>query len=298
MTSDPPEPTPAPAPSAEYLAWRAAPKAPAPRPRSWIVAVVVVWAAVLVGGILWAVDHGEPTARDQTTVQDALPVVDRAAGTIVAAVNTDGQAVAAISGLSKAADCTISVLRDGTRYQRVVSVFVAPGTEEALLGRLAERLPSDWHATVRTGAAPRLTADAGLYVGVTATVGAPGTVRFVIDTGDCRPGDLIVADMLVNPTPAQQAAIDQAMSFMGTTTRETHVYRSGCPGGGVVSTAEAEGEPGTKPGPLSLRFAVSSAHQLVSSPDLVGYRIDDVAISARAIDDTVVVTATTPCPTR
>src|SRR5262245_12522739 len=118
-----------------------------PKPaRPWIVAVVVAWTALLAGGIVWAVRRGEPTAREQTTVAQARPVVDRAAAQLATAAGSDGLAVVAISGFERAGTCSVTVVRSGVRYHRVVTAVVQPGTELELLRRVAARLPASYRA--------------------------------------------------------------------------------------------------------------------------------------------------------
>src|ERR1700738_2530414 len=109
------------------------------RPRTWLAVAVLVWLVVLVGGIGWAVSRGGPTAREQTTVADALPVVDRAVAQIVDAAAGGRHAVAAVSGCKRVGGCRVTVLRPGERYQRTVTVVVTPGTEKALIDRVGAR---------------------------------------------------------------------------------------------------------------------------------------------------------------
>ena len=99
------------------------------RPRAWVVTVVVVWVVALAATGGWALAKGAPTAREQTTVTDALPVVDRAVALIAGAAGVDGQAVAAISGFDRVGDCSITLVRPGERYQRTVTVVVTPVRE-------------------------------------------------------------------------------------------------------------------------------------------------------------------------
>ncbi len=288
---------------AAYQAWLAEQRRaakPRAKPRPWIVAAVLVWVVILGAAATWAILDREPTARDQTTVTDAIPVLDRAASTIVAAVEADGQSVAAISGLTRVADCSISVVRAGERYQRVVTVVVAPGTEEALLTRLAAGLPGEWDAVVRTGTAPRLSADAGFFVAVNATVAGPGAVRFVVDSGDCRAGGPVTTDAGLTPTADQRALVASPLGLLGSNAQPMaverwHVYRAACPSGQELVTIEAEGPARAAPESLEIPFAVLSSDPVVRSPDLVAYRVDGVGVTARTIDDRVVVTATVPC---
>src|SRR5215831_17717295 len=69
-----------------------------PRPRRWLVIAASAWAVVLVAGVGWAVVHGRPTDREQTTVAAAQPYADEAAARIAQAAEADAQAVAVVSG--------------------------------------------------------------------------------------------------------------------------------------------------------------------------------------------------------
>src|SRR5262245_13500758 len=100
-----------------------------------------MWSVLLGGFGLWGVLHSQATDREQTTVAQALPTVDRAAATVASASTVDGQAVVAVSDLTSVGPCKVTAFRSGARYQRVVTVLVQPGTEEALIRRVAARLP-------------------------------------------------------------------------------------------------------------------------------------------------------------
>src|SRR5262249_27387658 len=150
------------------------------------------------------------TDREETTVAQARPVVDVAAARVALAATQDGQSVVAISDFVRVGDCAISVFRPGERYKREITAVVTPGTGTAPLRRVAPRLPASYHALVRAGAAPRLSADAGFWVFLTATVVSPGEVRFVADTGSCRArGDLTSADTTGAASPALSAAFQR-----------------------------------------------------------------------------------------
>jgi hypothetical protein len=270
------------------------------RPRRWIVVIVVVWCVLLAAGVGWAIATGGPTAREQSTVADALPVVDRATVELVRAISDDGQAVAAISGLTKTADCSVTVFRSGERRTRRITAFVAPGTELALLRRVGDRLPAAYRPIIRTGVAPRLNADAGLYVLINATVQSPGVVGFVVDTGDCRvpgqiPASANVDAASVDAFPTQRAQADRALARLRVRAASFQVAQSACPDGGLITTVELVGAKGATLGPLDVALSATSGHIAVSTPDLFAYRVDKVGVSARVVDDAVIVTATTPC---
>jgi hypothetical protein len=263
-----------------------------PRPRRWLVLVAAVWALILIAGIGWSVVHGRPTDREQTTVAAAEPYANDAAARIATAAQADGQAVAVVSGFDKVGDCRVNLVRSGQRYQRVVTVLVAPGTESALLGRVAARLPANYQATVTNSAVPTLVGDAGLYVRIVASRINPGVVRFVVDTGSCRvPGTLT--------TPSQpagdRAAVTPVFERLGLVPVQWQAFEVPCAGTpGRLSTVEAFGP--EKQVPLRISSTLDGLGTPVASGDgLYAYRSGSAAVGVQVDSDRVVVSATEGC---
>lgn len=271
------------------------------RPRRWVVVVAVTWGIILAAGIGWAWATGGPTAREQTTVAQARPVVDQAVARVVEAATADGLAVAAISGFDRVGGCSVTVVRAGERYQRVVTVVVAPGTEQALLSRVAARLPAAYGAKAPPVVEPYLVADAGFWVSLTGSVAGPGQVRIVADTGSCRPpGDLAeAADAGAAPTPgdAAEAALRPVLARLEVAAPVWHTHAAGCPDGGHVSTAETSGISANWDLDEALRGLGSET--VVSTSDLYAIDADGVGIAVRVDNDGhLVATATTGCGRR
>jgi hypothetical protein len=279
----------------------------------WIAIFTIVWGLVLLGGIVWSAFRGEATVREQTTVAQALPVVDRAAAELAAAATADGLAVVAVSDFGRSGECSVTVLRDGVQYRRTVTALVAPGTEQVLLERVGARLPAAYRASVRTGAAPRLVADAGFYVGVTGTVVAPGQIRFDFDTGRCRAeGDLPET----RPGSAEKPSIGRAgrlataaevlLGQVGVAAQRWSTREIACPAG-TLTTVEAVGAEGAlPPSLLAQEEAVAGALDAFLKParpgaliaatsELLAYQATDVGVGARAVNSRLVVTATSSC---
>jgi hypothetical protein len=264
------------------------------RPRRWIVVLVVGWAVLLAGAGVWGVVRGEATAREQTTVAETRPVVDRLMAEVASAASADGLAVVSVSAFERVDTCSVTVFRDGAHYRRTVTALVAPGTEQALLDRVAARLPAAYGATVRPGAVPRLYADGGFFVAVTGTVGEPGRVAFVADTGQCRTvGDVSsAASRPGTPGGPGQRVLERLRAKEAQWT----VHEVLCPGGGALTTVEAVVAAGTDPGSLdeALHGTVTRT-PVVATAELFAYRDGDTGVAVRFDGPRAVVTATTPC---
>jgi hypothetical protein len=264
-----------------------------PRPRRWIVAVVVIWSLLLVGFGLWGVLHTQVTDREETTVAQALPAVDRAAADVASASTVDGQAVVAVSDLSSAGPCKVTVFRSGARYQRVVTALVQPGTEDALIRRVAARLPTGYHAMLSRRSPLAMSADAGLFVGVNGAMSGPGVVRFVVDTGDCRAAGNIPASSTVVPS-GSDAPVQDVLARLGISATP-HRYTLPCPGGGQLSTVEAFAGAGPT-GPYEAKLGgVVGAEPVVTADTVYAYIVDKTQIAVRQVDNGVDVTATVLC---
>ncbi len=267
------------------------------RPRTWLIAGVVVWVVVLAAGIGWAVSRGEPTGRDQTTVAQALPVVDRAVAEIVGAATMDGNAVAAISGFDRVGDCRVTVLRRGERYQRTVTVVVTPGTEEALIERVGARLPQAYGVHV---ARSRLVADAGFWVQVTGSVISKGQVRFVADTGACRETGQLPADAVNDAvhdegaSAAGRAEITKVLARLSLTAASWRTHQASCPDGAALTTVEAVSADGIEPGAFD-QLLTGQGKVVVATPDAFAYSAGTNAVAVRHDADHVVITATRGC---
>ena len=223
----------------------------------------VGWVLVLAGSAGYGFLNAAPTDREQTTVAQAKPVADEAVARLATAASADGAAAVAISGFENVGPCDVSVFRGGERYRRAVTAIVTPGSESDLLTKVSSRLPASYHPVVRTGALPRLTADAGFFVLITATVTAPGEVSFYADTGDCRPaGGGIAADPTAQvPAGPVQDVIDR-LHVAG---NDRHTFAVSCPDGGLVGTVEARA--GRYAGALDAALSnVESATVIVATP--------------------------------
>jgi hypothetical protein len=260
--------------------------------RRWFAVVAGAWLAVLSVSAWWGITHPVPTERDQTTVAAARSVVDEAIARVAGAVATDGTGVVAVSAFERVAACEVSVVRDGARYRRGLVAVVPPGAEADLMDRVAVDLPASYRAVVRRGDEPRLTADAGFWVLLTASVTSPGEVRFLADTGDCRPvGDLDAAD--VEPmVPAE--AVPEVLSRLGLGTGTRGSAAVSCVDGGTLGTVEVRAD--RYAGDLAVALAdLPGASAVVRSQRLYAFVIGGTQVAVRAHDDATIITATTGC---
>ncbi len=159
--------------------------------RLWITVGLAAWAVFLVAAGAWSARNGKPTVREQTTIVEALPTVDRALAAVVAAA-VGPRAVVGVGGYDKTGSACEAGNQTGERYQRVATVYVVPGTEGDLIDRVAGGLPRDWKTSVRhRDGLHALRADAGFYVRLTGSVTGTGELRFTADTGCRRRGGTV-----------------------------------------------------------------------------------------------------------
>lgn len=260
--------------------------------RRWFAVVAGAWLLLFVAAGWWGVSHPEPTDRHQTTVAAARPVVDEAIARLARAVVADGRGVVAVSGFERVAECEVTVFHDGGRYRRILVAVVPPGSEAALMDRVAAALPASYGASVRHDDPPRLIADAGFWVLVTGTVTAPGEVRFLADTGDCRPtGDVDTADA---PPGIPTDLVSAVLSRLGLDDGTRSTASVSCVDGGVLGTVEVRAQP--YDGDLAQALAdLPDASALVSAERLYAFRSGETQVAVRAHDDVTIITATSGC---
>ncbi|MFI7647492.1 hypothetical protein ACIBTZ_15610 [Micromonospora sp. NPDC049460] len=277
-------------------AGQAPPTGPA-RPASrrwlpWLLAATVAW-AVLLTVLTWAsVRDDPPTVREQRSLAEAGPVVDRAAGELVAAAGD----TAVLTPPEIERGCRVTPFADGAILTRGVDVFVPVGLERALLERVADRLPGHWRAGVRVTSddGPRLRADAGEFVTVEGTVVGDGRVRLTADTG-CRPiGDGYAAPA-TGATGAETDALAVALRALGGPAGAApEVVVAPCPAGGAARTARAAAVPA--PPSLAAALAPVARVPMLQTPEAYAYRRGGVMVIAGLSGDRVALSATTGCP--
>jgi hypothetical protein len=257
----------------------------------------VVWAVLLVAGAVVYALHGQPTVRDQTTIANARPVVDRAIVDVVAAAGT--APVVAVSGFDRVGSCRITPVRTGANYRREVDLYTSPGTESTILATIASHLPVRYHASSSARPKPSLYADAGDYVAVNGSVPSRGVVRVEAVTG-CRPGAAppVSAAGSTPPGSADATVIAAVLGALGNPSAATTTIASlACPSGGMLRGIAAALPAGSAPASLATALGRLSHAPAASSPSTYAYRSGTVDVVARTDSRTraVMVTATSRC---
>jgi hypothetical protein len=289
-----------PAPPPGY-AW-VRPTPPPPAERSWKVPlwlkiVTVVWIVALVTGAGWYALHGKPSVREQTTIGNARPVVDRAIVDVVAAAG--GGPVVAVSGFDRVKSCKITPVRSGAEFRRSVDLYTSPGSESAILHMIASGLPARYHARAGSSGQLTLDADAGDYVAVDGSVPAPGLIRIAAGSG-CRPdGGARVGEPSPPAGSAPAAALAPVLDALGhPAVSYATVADLACPSGGSLRSVRAVLPPGSAPASLATRLRTLAAGPAAANRTAYAFRsgaVDVVAV-ADPTSHAVTVTATSRCP--
>ncbi|MEV0429970.1 hypothetical protein [Micromonospora sp. NPDC050495] len=272
------------------------PDQPAPRRPwlRWLVAATVAWAVLLAGLTWWSVRRDPPTVKEQRTLDQAGPVVDRAIGRLMVAIGGDGVPALLPDRIERG--CRVTPLADGAELTRGVEVAIAGDDVPDLLARVAGRLPADWRAGVRVAAdGPVLRADAGEFVAVEGRPAGPGRVRLTAATG-CRPVGAGYQPPTATGGP-ESAEVTRALSGWGGAAGPVRLLAAPCPGGGTARTARAEtaGAPAGVPLADPFRDRTGDGPVLRDSADEYA-RLSSPAVLAERAGDRVRVAVTTSCP--
>jgi hypothetical protein len=259
--------------------------------RRWIVTGVVAWAAVVGGFALYSSKSDPPTAREQTTIADALPTVDAALGRIYAALDP-ASSVAALAGYRRTeASCRVTTAREGTRFSRELMVYVKQDSEAATLDRVKSALPGAYQANVvHSGPTDLLSADAGNYVAVRGTVTEPGVLRFTADTG-CRVQKAEVTEATPQSQNANRAPVQAVLDTLGTPASQWRTHRLTSPDCGSLWTVEAV----TSSDGTAARRTVPASAIVLDSAKGFAYRAGSAGVALRTDGSSLVVSSTAGC---
>ncbi|MEH0842644.1 hypothetical protein V6U81_09665 [Micromonospora sp. CPCC 205711] len=266
---------------------------PEPAPKRpwlrWLLAVTVAWGLLLAGLTWWSVRHDPPTVREQRTLAQAVPVLNRAMGQLVTAV---GDGAWALTPETVERGCRVTPMADGVSLSRGLDVLVPAGGERALLERVADRLPAGWRAGVRTSTdGPRLRADAGEFVAVEGRVVSGGRVRLSADTG-CRRADVEIGTLLPG-YPGEQALDEALRALARSATGPTERAGATCPGGGAARTVTVPAGPA--PVSLAALRPLAAGAPVVDTPEVYAYRRGPVVVLADATGEQLRLSASTGC---
>jgi hypothetical protein len=276
-------------------AWAAPPTAP-PRRRWWLIGMVVAWALMLGLVAIWSAAHDPPTVPEQRTIAEALPVLQRATGAVVAAATGPGRAV--VLGKTKlAGGCRITPVRDGVEATRDVTMYVPAGQTRQALDAVANGLPAGYRARVAaagSGARVGLHADAGSYVAIDAdTLANAQVVTLEVSTG-CRPAAGTAPDLAEPPAGAPPIAFTAALRALGVA-GETTVTAVPCPDGGAAATYTVERRWIAADLGHSLQPALGGATVVRADPDGWAYRTGSDSVVVLRDGTSLHISATTPC---
>lgn len=259
--------------------------------------MVAGWAVLLLGATAFSALRDEPTVREQRSLAQARPIVDRAVGELVAAAGPDP--VVELGQQRLDTDCRLTVLRRGESLTASVALHTPEADGPGLLDRIAQRLPagyrpSVWHSA--DGADHTLHADAGEFVAVSGDVVSPGLVRLTVRTG-CRPAspEQRHAVAPLPPDPADNEPVRVLAAIGATDPTPVELTAARCPDGGFVRTARATGQgaPAESPGALLPRPAGTVV--VTDTPESYAYRAGRLHVVVEAVDGTTRVAVTSGC---
>ncbi|MCO1596587.1 hypothetical protein M8C17_15630 [Micromonospora sp. RHAY321] len=268
--------------------------APTRRRRHWLLIGSVVW-AVLLALLVWtSVRDDPPTVREQRSLDQAGPVVDRAVGELARAAGA--AALLELSPPRVGSGCRVTPLADGATLRREVGVLAPAGTERTVLAGIAERLPASWRAGVGPGRdGPVLRADAGEFVAVQGRPTGDGRIRLSVDTG-CRP---VGSGYTPAPSTAgdpEAAALTAALRALGRPADAApELVTAPCPGGALARTARSAAGPGPAASEGGL-VPLAAGNPLLDNPPVYAYRTGPVTVLAEITPDAARLAATVGCP--
>lgn len=216
------------------------PPAASPK-RRWLTWAVVAWAVVLTGAVFWSVRNDPPTVPEQRDIGQALPALQRAAGTLVETVQ--GERWVLRIGELQVTECAITPVRDGREAVRVVTLYVAEGEAREAFTGVADGLPESYQAGVagtRGGTELSFFADAGDYIAIVGEAHSSDQVLALTLSSGCRP-----SSGRVEQTDPAAGTVPDMLRDLGGTARGA----VDCPGGGTAATFQGDGtaDPGGEP---------------------------------------------------
>jgi hypothetical protein len=263
----------------------------------WLLGGALAWAVVLVAAAVLSYHSDEPTVREQRSIAQAAPVVDRAAGELAAAAD-GADVVLEISNRRLTAGCRITSARDGARLERSLTIRTTDAAAPAVLDRIASRLPAGYRASVRhsdLGDVHRLRADAGEFVAITGAVTSPGVVGLTVKTG-CRPPSPALRTGTEPRGTTVAPLVDGALALLGARATERLPDAAvPCPDGRRTAwTSRATGLGALGPGRSELVRGVV----VIDTPTEIAVRFGSEGLRVQADGDRLSAVHTSGCPRR
>jgi hypothetical protein len=273
------------------------PESPVRKRRWWLVGLVVVWILVVAGLGFRSVRNDPPTVPEQRDIAQALPVLERATGALLAAA-TAGTDRAVVLGELRARDCNITPLRPGVEATRNVTIYVAADRALKVLEEIAAGLPDDYRAEAADSSGGRrigLHADAGGFIAIDAAADSGAQVVPLRASTGCRPtaegAALSPADATATSAPASLTTALRALGGSG----PAKLREIACPDGGVGRTYTVDGVRAPEDLGRSLQGVIQGAIVVRAEP--AGWAYHTGADSVVIVKDgsTLRVNATTAC---
>jgi hypothetical protein len=265
------------------------------RRRLLIAAIVVVGVGVQVGigYVLW-----QANSARQPKVSADVPYMDQAILTVVTGAG-DGAAVA-VSGIAQASVCRLDLVTQGGQFTRTADLYTDPGSEGALVDRIAARLPAGYHTqrpAAPVGQVAPLLADAGHGVQLAVRRLGEGWVVASAHTG-CT-SDTGSHPLGGSPNDAGTAEGSRLLSTLGTRASQTRQEVLACPTGGNLATVTEISGPASTDHLLD-RLATHlppHSHVYAATVNRVAYHDGPDSVVVAASDDATAITVrhTTPC---
>jgi hypothetical protein len=252
-----------------------------------IAAVAAATLALPVGVAMTAWWWSRPT---QPPLVDVLPVIDRGIASVVVAAG--GEAAVAVAGINQVRPCALNRLRHGWQYARAADMYTDPGSEDALIGRIAGRLPTNLHPQREApvgGVAAALVADLGNGVRLAVRQLGEGWLTAAAET-DCHPAAVLPAAS--SPPPEVTAKLTRLLGHLGAAAARWETRTVFCPAG-LITTTVAISQPADT-AYLARRLAdalpAGAREFTTSAANRWTYRDGDTSVIAAASDDATAIT--------
>jgi len=267
------------------------------RRRRWLIAVVAAWSVIVAALGWWSVRNDPPTVPEQRSIADALPVLERATGAVMAAATGDDRAVV-LGDLRVSRDCSVTPIRGGVEAVREVTVHVPVDRALPVLEEIAAGLPADFRAEAGDSSGGRrvgLHADAGGFVAIDAGANADTQVFQIEASTGCRPrADLVDLSPSDPPAASTPDSLRAALAALGAT-GAARVREVACPDGGTARTYTVDGVRAPRDLGHSLEPVVDDATVVRAEPAGWAYITGTDSVAIVADGDTVRVSATVAC---